>query len=231
MNVNGGELRDRVLPNMPQLDALRALAVLAVMYQHFALRQQWLNYIPLARVGVQLFFVLSGFLITLILLKARERAQRDKSRLFEIRQFYARRFLRIFPLYYGIVIAGAIVATPGFREALFWHLSYLTNVYNAITGQWAGVTAHFWTLSVEEQSYVLWLWIVVFAARRCCFGYSPVFSLWGLVSIGFHNLWLVSLGLIHAHACLFGRVRRWRLTCSYAPQRETNRKSASAAPF
>ena len=74
------------LPKMPQLDTLRAFAVFAVMYQHFGWRR-WLDYFPTARLGVQLFFVLSGFLITAILLVARERIASGESRLFEVRQF------------------------------------------------------------------------------------------------------------------------------------------------
>src|SRR3984893_16604305 len=127
------------LPTMPQLDALRAFAVFAVMYQHFT-GGRWLDYFPTARLGVQLFFVLSGFLITAILLVARERIASGESRLFEVRQFYARRFLRIFPLYYGVVISSAIIGIPGFRGPLLWHLGYMTNIENAITGMFPGAT-------------------------------------------------------------------------------------------
>jgi peptidoglycan/LPS O-acetylase OafA/YrhL len=153
-------------PRMPQLDALRGFAVLAVMYQHFAPDQLWLRYLPLARLGVQLFFVLSGFLITGILLVARERVSCGESRTFELRQFFARRFLRIFPLYYAVVIGAALIGIQGFSGPLLWHLTYLTNVYNAMTGQWAGASAHLWTLSVEEQFYLVWPWIILLTPRR-----------------------------------------------------------------
>lgn len=142
------------LPRMPQLDALRGFAVVAVMYQHFAPGQRWLEYLPLARLGVQLFFVLSGFLITGILLVARERVLSGESHTFELRQFYARRFLRIFPLYYAVVIAAAIAGLRGYVQPLLWQLSSSTNINNAIVGQWSGVSAHLWTLSAEEQFYV-----------------------------------------------------------------------------
>src|SRR3954454_10333496 len=112
------------LRHMSQLDALRAFAVLGVMYQHFAPNQHWLNYLPLARFGVQLFFVLSGFLITGILLIARERVLQGESRSFELRQFYVRRFLRIFPLYYAVVIGAAFLGLSGFTQPLLWHLGY-----------------------------------------------------------------------------------------------------------
>jgi peptidoglycan/LPS O-acetylase OafA/YrhL len=153
------------LPKMPQLDALRAFAVFAVMYQHFGWKR-WLDYFPTARLGVQLFFVLSGFLITAILLVARERIASGESRLFEVRQFYARRFLRIFPLYYAAVIGCAIIGIQGFREPLLWHLGYVTNIENAITDRFAGATAHLWSLSVEEQFYFFWPWVILFVPQR-----------------------------------------------------------------
>ena len=153
------------LPKMPQLDALRAFAVLGVMYQHFA-DNGWLRYVPPGRFGVQLFFVLSGFLITAILLVARERIACGENHAFELRQFYARRFLRIFPLYYAVLLACAVIGIPGFRDPLVWHLTYMTNVQNAITGRWAGATAHLWTLSVEEQFYLVWPWLILFVRER-----------------------------------------------------------------
>lgn len=153
------------LPNMPQLDALRGCAVLAVMYQHFAPMQRLMNYLPTARLGVQLFFVLSGFLITGILVAARDCVSKGETPFFELRQFYIRRFLRIFPLFYGFVIGGAVLGIAGFRKPLLWHLTYSTNLYNAITGQWAGVTAHLWTLAVEEQFYLFWPWVILFLPR------------------------------------------------------------------
>lgn len=158
--------RGAALPKMPQLDALRGFAVLGVMYQHFAPAQGWLSYVPLARVGVQLFFVLSGFLITGILVVARDRIADGESRAFELRQFYARRLLRIFPLYYGVVLGASVLGIGGFRGPIFWHLTYSTNIYNAIVGQWAGASAHIWTLSVEEQFYLLWPWIILLTPQR-----------------------------------------------------------------
>ncbi len=55
---------------------------------------------------------------------------------------------------------------PGFWDALLWHLGYATNFYNAFTNMWAGATAHLWTLSVEEQFYIFWPWIILFLPRR-----------------------------------------------------------------
>src|SRR5436190_3117824 len=97
---------------MPQLDALRTFAVFAVMVHHFW-PEATFN-LPLGFVGVQLFFVLSGFLITGILWPAREAVQqRGWPALTVFRRFYIRRFLRIFPLFYGLL---AVLCLLGISE-------------------------------------------------------------------------------------------------------------------
>lgn len=115
--------------------------------------------------GVDLFFVLSGFLITGILLDSVGTAH-------FLRNFYARRILRIFPLYYGALTAIYIVApilrlTPwvGISES-FWFWLYLQNI--PLTFSHSGVMGpnHFWSLAVEEQFYLAWPLIVLIASRK-----------------------------------------------------------------
>jgi peptidoglycan/LPS O-acetylase OafA/YrhL len=152
---------------MPQLDALRALAAVSVMFAHFVwYPPRWLAIVPWAAWGVQLFFVLSGFLITGILLDGRKQVEAGVSRFWILRQFYIRRFLRIFPLYYAVVLAGRIAQAPGFTEGFGWNLAYLTNFYIASKARWIGPASHLWTLSVEEQFYLIWPWIVLFLPKR-----------------------------------------------------------------
>jgi peptidoglycan/LPS O-acetylase OafA/YrhL len=152
---------------MPQLDALRAFAVLSVLFAHFVLRPPaWLAIVPWAACGVQLFFVLSGFLITGILLDGRMQVKAGVSRFWMLRQFYARRFLRIFPLYYAVVLVGWFIKLPGFTDTLGWNLSYLTNFYIVWKGTWIEAASHLWTLSVEEQFYLVWPWVVLFLPER-----------------------------------------------------------------
>src|SRR5215471_9719868 len=120
------------LKYMRQLDGLRAIAVLAVLWTHYLPQEYWLSGIYWGGVGVRLFFVLSGFLITGILLKSRQYITQGKQcSLVAIRQFYIRRFLRIFPLYYVILALTAIMAIPPVRETIAWHIAYLSNVYFA----------------------------------------------------------------------------------------------------
>jgi peptidoglycan/LPS O-acetylase OafA/YrhL len=103
-----------------QLDGLRAFAALSVIIQHFTILESYTR-IPVGIAGVWLFFVLSGFLITGILLRARADAQGDRGRLVDAwKAFYMRRILRIFPLYYTVLLGAALMGLPGVRQRLLW---------------------------------------------------------------------------------------------------------------
>lgn len=121
--------------------------------------------------GVDLFFVLSGFLITGILLDTRGGRG-------YFRSFYARRTLRVFPLYYAALF-GLFALLPALglltitaHEQLAgpqaWYWTYLTNVWIAANG-WEAVTpytSHFWSLAVEEQFYLVWPFVVLTLGDR-----------------------------------------------------------------
>jgi peptidoglycan/LPS O-acetylase OafA/YrhL len=109
----------------------------------------------LGQTGVDLFFVLSGFLITTILLLAPTKDWR------EVRTFYLRRTLRIFPLYYGYLIAAALLGSV----SSVWFWVYLQNIPLALGMPVVG-PGHFWSLAVEEQFYLLWPFLVFFLPRR-----------------------------------------------------------------
>jgi len=156
---------------MPQLDGVRAVAAGMVVCYHFygPARQ----YIQLGSIGVRIFFVLSGFLITGILLRTRlaTEAPGDASRGMALRRFYIRRFLRIFPLYYFALGLAWHFKVDGAREGIAWHVAYLSNVRfflenAAHPGEWGGRVAHFSSLAVEEQFYLIWPWVIFFAPRR-----------------------------------------------------------------
>ncbi|MDB5069325.1 MAG: oatA 2 [Candidatus Eremiobacteraeota bacterium] len=123
-------------------------------------------------IGVDLFFVLSGFLITGILIDA-------KSKPNYFRNFYARRVLRIFPLYYLFVFALVFVlphVVRGFEEPLHylssnqgWLWTYTTNVLIAVRADWTTAVPlanHFWSLAIEEQFYLVWPAVVLACDRR-----------------------------------------------------------------
>jgi peptidoglycan/LPS O-acetylase OafA/YrhL len=166
---------------MRQLDALRFFAVLGVVVAHdwgpgprgWVVRY-WAN------LGVRLFFVLSGFLITGILARGRELGQqRPERRRAFIRQFYIRRFLRIFPIYYVVLLAVLIADVAPARKIWPWLVSYTTNIYIWHHRQWLGNIGHFWTLAVEEQFYLVWPWLMLFLP-----GKRLVPFLVGLVCLG-----------------------------------------------
>jgi peptidoglycan/LPS O-acetylase OafA/YrhL len=100
-----------------QLDGLRALAVTSVLISHFWPTTRLLDLANIGHLGVRLFFVLSGYLITGILLRCRssmEAGQSDAAT--NLRRFYIRRFLRIFPPYYALLALMVMARFPGVRE-------------------------------------------------------------------------------------------------------------------
>jgi peptidoglycan/LPS O-acetylase OafA/YrhL len=147
------------LERLPQLDGLRAVAVIFVMAFHFI---PWVgDYAPLGSIGVRLFFVLSGFLITRILL-----ASRQEDIAIALRSFYIRRGLRIFPLFYFVLALAALINIGPVRSTIGWHVSYLTNVYLFDRGSWHGSISHLWSLAVEEQFYLVWPLLVLWLPER-----------------------------------------------------------------
>ncbi len=149
---------------VPELDGLRGLAILAVLLHTFSPLQghefpvkEFKLALDLGWVGVQLFFVLSGFLISGILLDSQGSPG-------YLRNFLARRALRIFPLYYGVLIMAflvlpAVSPTVASWRSAFGHEAWLwTYLANWVQADWTNTRpfAHFWSLCVEEQFYLLW---------------------------------------------------------------------------
>jgi peptidoglycan/LPS O-acetylase OafA/YrhL len=163
--------------HVPALDAVRGLAILAVTLYRFgggaggtgSALGHWLI-VELGSKGVDLFFVLSGFLITGILFDAKEKEH-------YFRDFYARRALRIFPLYYATLVA-ALVLLPlsagsvaaAFQPAVAgqtWLWIYNANVLQAVRGEWClGPLNHFWSLAIEEHFYFVWPLVIYLSSRQ-----------------------------------------------------------------
>ena len=156
--------KDHGAGHLLQLDGLRALAVMAVIVQHTITLPTQLN---LGRAGVRLFFVLSGFLITRILLQARARCTDTNDARYSLRAFYGRRFLRIFPLYYLVLAAALFLDLPRIGD-YFWSLvSYTSNLQAAASGNFQEQPfGHFWSLAVEEQFYIFWPTLMLFLPAR-----------------------------------------------------------------
>lgn len=145
-----------------QLDALRAVAVTLVLYAHF-LAPNGTSF--LGHLGVRLFFVLSGFLITRLLLDARDTDAFAAGP--ALRSFYARRVIRIFPPYLAVLALVWFTDLEQSRSSLAWHALYLSNFWYALHNDWnPWLLCHFWSLSIEEQFYLAWPLIVLLAPRR-----------------------------------------------------------------
>ncbi|HEY3493222.1 MAG TPA: acyltransferase [Polyangiaceae bacterium] len=142
------------------LDGLRAVAILLVLLAHLphslALAPAWTERLaPLGLLGVRVFFVISGFLISSLLF-----AELEKSGDISLKRFYFRRTLRIFPAFYVYVAAIAIAAALGYvvlrPNDLLAAVTYTTN-YDRDRSWYLG---HAWSLSVEEQFYLLWPFLI-----------------------------------------------------------------------
>jgi len=166
--------------HVPALDGVRGIAILLVIFYHFASSLEVLGVTsPLLApfafgwCGVDVFFALSGFLITGILLDTKSSPNYFKA-------FYARRILRIFPLYYGALAVTFLLRTAfpdagiwGSHTGLWapgsyiWPALFLQNAAIFIRGADAtGVMAHYWSLAVEEHFYLLWPLLIWLLSKR-----------------------------------------------------------------
>lgn len=153
-----------------QLDSLRAIAVLIVIVHHWTpVRSPLHDYTNIFN-GVDIFFVLSGFLITRILLDNRneaEQLQLPKSTI--IKSFFVRRILRIFPIYYLLLFSLLLfMDTTGttIRENFIYYATYTINIYFFKIQGWDSMLSHLWSLSVEEQFYLFWPWLMLFVRKN-----------------------------------------------------------------
>ena len=169
------------LPYLPGLDGMRAFAVIAVMVYHA--NHAWL---PGGFLGVEMFFVISGYLITLLLVGEHERRGR-----IDLGQFWRRRFRRLLPALF-VMLAGMAVFMTLFRRTPMGRtrgdfaggIFYVSNWYQIVVGQ--GYTAneafvpfrHLWSLAVEEQFYLIWPLVMVAVLMRYSGRLRPRLALW-----------------------------------------------------
>jgi len=157
-----------VLGHLRQLDGIRFLAVALVLFDHWTMEHIDLPVGALGALGVTIFFVLSGFLITRILLSSKDKlGKQPNSGLGKyLKVFYIRRTIRIFPVYYLTLFVLYIVNEPPVRRTFGWLSLYATNLYIAYHATWMGTVDHLWSLAVEEQVYLFLPLLLFFVPRR-----------------------------------------------------------------
>ena len=157
--VKPGTGSGEILSYSSRVDGLRFIAILMIFIHHFAYYLG--KYISPGFYGVNLFFVISGFLITSILLK-----DNDENIKTAYIKFVGRRILRIFPIYYLMILVLVLLGTPKIWDALPHLFTYTYNYYLGRTGNWDQVFSLYWSLSVEEQFYLFFPVIVLIFRRR-----------------------------------------------------------------
>jgi peptidoglycan/LPS O-acetylase OafA/YrhL len=176
------------------LDGIRALAVTAVVWHHTHPGYAAIPMTDKGYLGVDVFFVLSGFLITTLLMKERE----DVGRI-SLKDFYIRRSLRIFPLYYAVLILLAayfLLAPPSssqrgpFLSELPFHFLYLSNWVSLDS-----LMAVTWSLSTEEQFYLVWPPLLVWLGRRSLIPLAVVLGISQAVNFGLLDAALADWGM------------------------------------
>jgi peptidoglycan/LPS O-acetylase OafA/YrhL len=205
------------------LDGLRAISILAVLFGHLLGTRNFLSSDAwkstgigdLAHLGVRVFFVISGFLITSLLIQ-----EMDRTRRIDLKAFYVRRVYRIFPAFYAYLIIVFIASGVGLikvplDDAIF-AMTYTIN-YEVDRSWYVG---HTWSLSVEEQFYMLWpatIWLA--GVRRGLWASAAMVVLAPIIRIGWYYVLPTQVKLIGeafptvadsiALGCLLAGTRGW----------------------
>ena len=182
---SGGMRRGPIVPYMPGLDGLRALAVIAVIVYHADSR--WLSG---GFLGVEVFFVISGYLITLLLL-----AERERTGTVSLVDFWKRRARRLLPALWTLLV-GIVVYAAFFDDEKLGNLrgdviagfTYVANWFQVWTGSSYtddfafAPLRHLWSLAVEEQFYIVWPLVMWVLLRKIRTNWLPLLGLFFLLS-------------------------------------------------
>lgn len=168
---------------IPELDVLRAFAVIFVLVEHWIPRTNFVHFLPNGSIGVTLFFVLSGYLITRILLTAKQKVSEGEGSLKGVfKAFYIRRSIRIFPIYYLSLLILFFFNFQNIRDFFGWFLFYAGNIFFYKEQTATAGLAHLWTLAVEEQFYLIWPFIILLVSYRYLLSSIYIFIILGVVS-------------------------------------------------
>lgn len=156
----------KTIIHLKGLNGIRAIAALTVVLSHILLQLQpssteiTIGH-ALGSYGVTMFFTLSGFLITYLLLK-----EKKTFGTISIKEFYIRRLLRVWPLYYFYILLVVVImlAGSGVLPSGIWYYLFLAANIVSLQGVAPPLLEHYWSLGVEEQFYLFWPWLVKYAS-------------------------------------------------------------------
>jgi peptidoglycan/LPS O-acetylase OafA/YrhL len=226
VSVNGNEPAFKVKEKFNSISGLRAISILMVIIYHYDIRYDILakfrgtkifylfNVITDGHLGVNVFFVISGFLITSLLLQ-----EEASKKTVSLKNFYIRRTLRIFPAYYFLLLFYFIIQLFGIisMSKLSWLMSITYTKYFNYKLDW--YTAHAWSLSVEEHFYLFWPVIFVYAKKiRNYFAFSLFLIVPFVRLFSYYHpiVWLTDLTIFTridaiAIGCIFALHKDWIL--------------------
>lgn len=172
---------------LPHFDTLRFFAAFLVVAEHFFHDWGIVN-IGFGRYGVDIFFAISGFLITGILLKS----NKNKNRMNTLKVFFVRRILRLFPAYYLLLFSLIVISLfTGLwifdNQNFAFYVTYTSNILFYLKGYQSTILNHTWSLGIEEQFYLLWPFIILFTKKKYIFPVVLSFLLLGLLSRTFFS--------------------------------------------
>lgn len=193
--MNHSDISTKQAIHLPGLNGLRALAALSVLWGHVFQDDfgRWGDLhgdgFSLIIDGVTMFFVISGFLITYLLLN-----ELGRTETVSVPKFYMRRILRIWPIYYGYIIVAIIVSyivgrqTEIINQKLWYYLFFAANIpFMTANGIW--IIVHFWSIGVEEQFYLFWPWLVKFGKKHILKISVSICLLWIMCKYGTYLLY------------------------------------------
>jgi peptidoglycan/LPS O-acetylase OafA/YrhL len=188
-----------------QLDSFRFFLILLVVTTHWLCGIKALENLRLGIIAVELFFVISGFLISSQLLNYKKSIEENRETFGKVLfTFYVRRSLRIFPLYYLVLIIATAFNRGEIRDAAFYNFGYASNFFFIKVQHWTATFSHFWSLSVEEHFYLVWPLVILLMKRK----YLPyIFGLLALSSVifrynAFNGTWDFIKVYAHTFSCI-----------------------------
>jgi peptidoglycan/LPS O-acetylase OafA/YrhL len=170
-----------------QLDGLRAVAMLAICWDHWR-PEAWARWFPY-EISLFFFLVMTGYLITGSLLRERERSEAEGKpwRMRALRVYQIRRGLRILAPYYAALAIAFIVGAKDLWAAPLWYVLHVSNLHMATLPDWPDGTNHFWSLSMQQQFYLVWPFVIWFLPKRSLVWAMLLFAAIGPATRWFHD--------------------------------------------